>query len=396
MTNLLIADLSTKLKTIAKDLSFLARPHFPRHELKQLFPEHQSFIDQLEDSTHPYSIDIDEKKKSIDRFIDGLRSVEISSGLKEIFLQRALDYGAILRMLETFGTSHFYKESVGLYGSSLAENSDEAFLKFMSELPKNFTPDKSETSLEEGEARAYLRDRLLETFPEREFEVKASNSLLSDSSAGRRALKLNPNKKHSTAQLEIFLVHEGWVHLGTSINGSYQKDNPWLSSWAPRTTYLQEGQAILTEIITANMTFERWLKIRLRHEAVKLAEKGSSIIEVYHFLLDHKFEKIDALKLSLRVFRGVPLDGGMAFTKELLYLQGLRHLLCHLNVLNANLSSLWFGKMSFEEHRYLYENQDNLNLALTYFPHGLKNPSVLARLESLKELAGIFFKGDIR
>jgi hypothetical protein len=191
-------------------------------------------------------------------------------------------------------------------------------------------------------------------------------------------------------------VHEGWVHLGTSINGSYQKDNPWLSSWAPRTTYLQEGQAILTEIITANMTFERWLKIRLRHEAVKLAEKGSSIIEVYHFLLDHKFEKIDALKLSLRVFRGVPLDGGMAFTKELLYLQGLRHLLCHLNVLNANLSSLWFGKMSFEEHRYLYENQDTLNLALTYFPHGLKNPSVLARLESLKELAGIFFKGDIR
>lgn len=386
MTTLLSTDLSTQLKAIAKDLSFLAKPRYPLRQLKELFPEHRFFIDQLEDTGLPFTVDVEKKKKSIEHFYLSLEKAEVSAGERNLFLKRAQDYSAIVAMLENFGSFSFYKECVGLYGSSEGKNNAE-FVSFLEKLPKIFGPDRSTESLGEEEARAYLRERLLETFPPSEFEVKASTSLLSDSSAGRRILKLNPHKTHSTGQLDIFLVHEGWVHLGTSINGSYQRENPWLSSWAPRTTHLQEGLAILTEIITDNMTLERWLKVRLRHEAVRLAEKGFDISSVYEFLLDHKMEKGDAFKLSLRVFRGVPLEGGMAFTKELLYLHGLADLLRHLRKYHVVLQSLWYGKMSFEEHHFLHQNQSTLRPTLTYFPERLLGDEVNSKLGLLKSLA---------
>ncbi len=394
MTYQTTTDLSTQLKDIAKDLSFLARPRYPLHELKMLFPEHRLFIDQMEDTDLPFSIDIESKKKSIDHFLGSVIRAEISQDLKDLFIQRAQDYSGVMRMMENFGTSSFYQECVGLYGTSIGKN-HEALHCFLGELSKTFDEDRSKFSLGEKEARAYLREKLLETFPQKEFEIKASSSLLSDSSAGRKILKLNPHKAHSIAQLDIFLVHEGWVHLGTSINGSYQKENLWLSSWAPRTTHLQEGLAILTELITRSMTSERWFKVRLRHEAVAMAEKGSGISSVYEFLLDQNIEKTDALKLSLRVFRGVPLEGGMAFTKELLYLDGLVDLLQYLRLLNVEFPSLWFGKMSFDEHRFLNCNKNVFKPILTYFPKRLLEHQVSERLNSLKDLANRFFN-DVR
>lgn len=78
----------------------------------------------------------------------------------------------------------------------------------------------------------YLKSKLIETFDPADFDVKASTSLLSDSSAGRRTIKLNPFKTYTTGHLDIFLVHEGWVHLGTSLNGAAQEEHPWLSTWA--------------------------------------------------------------------------------------------------------------------------------------------------------------------
>jgi uncharacterized protein (TIGR02421 family) len=232
---------------------------------------------------------------------------------------------------------------------------------------------------------------MLETFHESDFEVKPSTSLLSDSSAGRRTLKLNPYKTYTTGHLDIFLVHEGWVHLGTAINGAQQEENPWLSTWAPRTTFLQEGLAIIVELITANMTLERWNKVVLRHLATSMAERGSSISDVYAYLRHHEMEDLDAFKLALRVFRGVPLEGGMAFTKELLYLHGMIELLYHLHFFKTDLKSLWVGKISFEEHIMLMDHWDTLAPRVKYFPKELESPEVLERLQKLKELSFSLF-----
>ena len=387
----LLKELSSQLNDIAQGLSFLGHPRYPLRELYLLFPQHKNFIDCLEDVTIPFPVNVKEKRLAMDQFLKNLAAADISRHFKRLMTMRLQDYHTLLSMMEHFGTSEFYDHSKRLYGTSHKLIQNNSFLYFLEEIPKYCTFDDSETKLKGEEAMKYLHQRLLETFDPADFEVKASSSLLSDSSAGRRSIKLNPHKEYTTNHLDIFLVHEGWVHLGTSLNGADQEDYPWLSTWAPRTTFLQEGLAIIIELITSNMTLERWNKVVLRHLATSMAERGSSITDVYAYLRHHDMGDLDAFKLALRVFRGVPLDGGMAFTKELLYLHGMIEVLYHLHLFKTDLRSLWIGKVSFEEHIMLLDNWKSYNLKLKYFPKELDAPEVQDRLRRLQELSFSLF-----
>jgi len=391
MDKKLISELSTRLKDIAKDLSFLGHPRYPVRDLQLLFPQHMTFIKELEDVSVPFPIDVESKRKAINQFLEDLSRAQIPEYYKLIFTKRIEDYRQLLMMMENFGTVFFYDHCTKLYGSSHKMLNNNAFLYFLEKAPEYCAPDIGGDKLQGDEAIAYLKSRMLETFSPDSFEVKASTSLLSDSSAGRRTLKLNPFKAFTKGHLDIFLVHEGWVHLGTSLNGAAQKQNPWLSTWAPRTTFLQEGLAILTELITGNMTLERWSKVVLRHLACSMAERGSPITDVYAYLRHHGLEDLDAFKLSLRVFRGVPLEGGMAFTKELLYLHGVVELLYHLHFYKIDLKSLWVGKISFEEHIIVMDKWAEMDLVIEHFPAELESPDALKRLQKLKELSFSLF-----
>lgn len=391
MDRKLISDFSTRLKEIAKDLSFLGHPRYPVKRLLELFPQHKTFIAELEDVSVPFNVKIDEKRKLIDVFLHDLSRSDLNAPMKKVFTGRVQDYLHLLAMIDNFGSVFFYDHCTRLYGTSHRHAKNPAFQYFLERVPQFCHGNEGPKDYQGETALAYLRTRMLETFPEGEFEVKASTSLLSDSSAGRRALKLNTQKAYSKESLDIFLVHEGWVHLGTSLNGAKQVDNPWLSTWAPRTTFMQEGLAILVELITGTMGLERWNRVLLRHLSTGMAERGSSITDVYAFLRHSGLEDIDALKLALRVFRGVPLEGGMAFTKELLYLHGLVELLFHLHFFKTDLRSLWVGKLSFEEHIVLLNDWDRFGATVTYFPEALASKEAEERLQKLKELCFGFF-----
>lgn len=391
MDKKVVRDLSLQLKDIAKDLSFLGHPRFPLKDLLKLFPEHKGFINELEDVSVPFPVNVDQKRRAMDTFLHNVAAQDVPKSLKKVFTQRIQDYHLLISMMENFDTPFFYDHCTKLYGTSHKMAQNNAFFYFLEKVPEFCLPDKSERKLQGEEAMKYLREKMLETFEPDSFEVKPSTSLLSDSSAGRRVLKLNPTKAYTTGHLDIFLVHEGWVHLGTSLNGAAQEDNPWLSTWAPRTTFLQEGLAVLTELITGCMTLERWNKVVLRHLATSMAERGSNITDVYAFLKHNQMEELDAFKLTLRVFRGVPLEGGMAFTKELLYLHGMIELLYHLHFFKTDLRSLWVGKISFEEHIMLMDHWDFMAPTVKHFPKGLETPEVLHRLQKLKELSFSLF-----
>lgn len=382
---------SIRLKDIAKDLSFLGHPRFPLKSLHQLFPQHHGFISNLEDVSVPFPVDVAGKRRAMSVFMEDLAKSDLSLLMKRIFTQRLQDYSTLLNMMENFDTAFFYDNSVKLYGSSHKMSQNNAFLYFIEQMPSFTEPDLGVKGFEATAGMDFLRGKLCEVFHPDDFEVKASTSLLSDSSSGRRSIKLNPTKDYSRKQLEVFLVHEGWVHLGTSLNGSAQTDHLWLGTWAPRTTYLQEGLALLTEVITGCLTPERWNKVVLRHMATSMAERGSPITDVYAYLRHHEMEDLDAFKLALRVFRGVPLEGGMAFTKELLYLHGMIELLYHLHFFKVPLKSLWAGKMSFEENLILQDTKNEIKPAIKYFPAGLETPEVEGRLKKLKELSFSLF-----
>lgn len=391
MNNSPVAELSRRLKDIAKDLSFLGHPRYPLKSLLKLFPEHKTFINVLEDISVPFPVDVDQKRKSMDLFLKDLTHADVSSNMKRIFTQRIIDYHLLLSMIENFDNVFFYEHSTKLYGSSKNYQSED-FYYFLEKIPEYCVTDENKEILKGEKALEYLRQRMSETFSPKSFEVKPSSSLLSDSSAGRKTLKLNPHKSYSTQQLDIFLVHEGWAHLGTSLNGAEHEEHLWLGTWAPRTTFLQEGLAILTELVSKSMTKERWNKVMLRHIATSMAERGSNITDVYSYLKHHQLEDLDALKLALRIFRGVPLDGGMAFTKELLYLHGVIELLYHLEFYKIDMSSLWVGKVSFEEHATIITNPQEFAFTQRHFPQALKTPEALERLKRLKELSFSLFK----
>lgn len=386
-----IIALSNQLKEIARGLSFLGHPRYPLRELYLLFPQHKNFIDCLEDSSTPFEVDIKEKRKAMDLFLRDLSIAEVPRAVKKIFTQRINDYDTLLSMMESFNTPLFYEHCKKLYGTSHKLIKNNSFLYFIEEIPKHCTEDLSQTKLKGELAQNYLREKLSETFSPDDFEVRPSSSLLSDASAGRRTVKLNPFKTYTTGHLDLLLVHEGWVHLGTSLNGAAQVENPWLSTWSPRTTFLQEGLAIIAELITGTMTLERWNKVVLRHLATNMAERGSSITDVYGYLQSHGMEDLDAFKLALRIFRGVPLSGGMAFTKELLYIHGMIEVLYHLQFFKTDLRSLWIGKMSFEEHIVILDHWNEFNLKLKYFPAGLESAEINERLQKLKDLSFSLF-----
>lgn len=387
-----IHEFSDRLKEIAKDLSFLGHPRYPLNKLQRFFPQHHGFIKELEDVTVPFGVNVKAKRLAMDEFLRDISQADLTNNFKEIFSRRVEDYHTLLSMMENFDNVFFYDHCIKLYGTSHQSTKNNSFLYFLEKIPDFCVPDVSSQKLKGNAAMDYLKNRLMETFSDTDVDVKPSSSLLSDSSAGRRVLKLNPHKEYTTQALDVFLVHEGWAHLGTSLNGASQNEHPWLATWSPRSTFLQEGLAILTELITGRMTHERWNRVMLRHLATSMAERGSNIQDVYAFLRHHELDDLDAFKLSLRVFRGVPLDGGMAFTKELLYLHGLVQLLYHMKFYQADLRSIWVGKLSFEEHVILLKNWKEMNLNLRYFPLELEDPKAQMRLKKLQDLAFSLFQ----
>jgi hypothetical protein len=54
-----------------------------------------------------------------------------------------------------------------------------------------------------------------------------------------------------------------------------------------------------------------------------MALAGADFIQVFRFFLDSGQTESESFTSAMRVFRGVPLGGGAAFTKDTVYLHGL-------------------------------------------------------------------------
>ena len=68
-------------------------------------------------------------------------------------------------------------------------------------------------------------------------QVKLSDGIVSDAAAGGDYIKLNSHARFSELDLQVLEVHEGWVHVGTTLNGqnlltypSYRQTSTALSS----------------------------------------------------------------------------------------------------------------------------------------------------------------------
>ena len=156
---------------------------------------------------------------------------------------------------------------------------------------------------------------------EKRVQVKLSDGIIADASAGADTIRLRRGIYFSERDIHVLEVHEGWVHIGTTLNGLAQPICTFLSKGAPSSSVTQEGLAIIMEIFTFASYPGRVRRLTNRIMAVHMAEKGANFIEVFNFFKEQNLDDELAYSNAVRTFRGSLSDGG-PFTKDLVYSKG--------------------------------------------------------------------------
>jgi uncharacterized protein (TIGR02421 family) len=304
-------------------------------------------------------------------------------------LQATIDqYQLVIELLKHRGTAEFGRFSKELYGSA-SDNlrGDRKTLRQLGErlchifsLPAVEHLNRPYTNHINAEtAVQMLHERMKDYFGEGEVRVQISDDIVSDASAGGDCIKINRRAQFSELDLQVLEVHEGWVHIGTTLNGRAQPWATWLSVGSPRITAIQEGMAVLMETLTFSSFPQRARRISDRVVAVDLAERGADFCEVYRYFLERGISEHDSYRVTQRVFRGGTLSGGSVFTKDISYVKGFIE---NVNFLRSAIHTgvpeiipmLFVGKVTLDDIPLLYERYlDGVIAAPKYLPPMFKN-----------------------
>ncbi len=168
-----------------------------------------------------------------------------------------------------------------------------------------------------------LRERFRSYFGEDAVNVMLDDGIIADAAAGSDYVKIRGGARFSQVDVDILEVHEGWVHVATSLNGANQHVARWLSKGPPRTTSVQEGLAALMEVLTFRSHPRRARRLNERVLAVDKAEDGADFLDVFEWYRTEGYDEEDCFNAARRVFRGGTLAGGSPFTKDIAYTRGL-------------------------------------------------------------------------
>lgn len=306
-----------------------------------------------------------------------------SDPLGLILQQTAEQYQLVIDMLQQRGTPGFMRSSQALYGSAsdhlrgdrktLSELGERLCHIFSLPAAKHLNVAYPKT-IPAAEAVTRLRERLQPYFPEGSINVALSDGIVSDASAGGDTLKVNSQAMFSSLDLQVLEVHEGWVHLGTTLNGRNQPWATWMSVGSPRITAIQEGLAVLIETLTFSSFPNRARRISDRVVAIDMAERGADFMEVYRHFVGKGLSESDAYTVAQRTFRGGMVGGGACFTKDLSYIRGFIETVnfiktAILSDVPQMLPYLFSGKVTLDDIPVLYQyHQEGIIAAPQFLP----------------------------
>lgn len=302
--------------------------------------------------------------------------------LAKMMRRTCREFQTVVRMLEARGKPAFSDIAQELYGSpsdvfhagdptiaelgTMLESTVSSLLQLqdMQEEPR---------TLSAQQAVEILQQRIHNAFPEDKVRVIISDGIASDAAAGSDYIKLNQDSRFNYRDIDILEVHEGWVHLGTTINGAAQPYCTFLSKGTPSATVTQEGLAVLSEIITLRSGPKRLYKLVNRIRAITLAEEGANFLEVFNYLRDKGIEPEDCYSIVSRVFRG-STPTGKPFAKDISYLKGFVLTYNFIRVAVAKgmldrLPLLFVGKILMDDVKIIYElMQDDIIAKPKFIP----------------------------
>jgi uncharacterized protein (TIGR02421 family) len=263
---------------------------------------------------------------------DVKRDLGETDAIGGILERTALEYRDVVRMLAARGTPLFYGYSRKLYGSPKDTFPDgkhtvrdlgHVLYEILTHVDERTLGPMQARDIPAAVAAEDLNKRFAQYFHDDAVRVLVDDGILSDASAGSDYVKVRSGAKFSARDIDILEVHEGWVHVATSLNGQQQGVAKWLAKGPPRTTTVQEGLAALLEMFTFRTYPKRARRLNDRVLAVDKAEDGASFLEVFEWYRTEGYDEEECYLNTRRVFRGGVIGGGAPFTKDACYCKGI-------------------------------------------------------------------------
>ncbi|MFY1018070.1 flavohemoglobin expression-modulating QEGLA motif protein [Ectopseudomonas khazarica] len=314
------------------------------------------------------------------------------SPVGQIMRRMCREYRMVIRMLEARGTEDFGLISQELYGSaSDAFHAGDPTLAdlglmlsdYLNNIDARGDLEDEAKTLGAGDAVNMLQQRLAEVFGDDTVRVLESDGILADAAAGADYIKIRSDARFNERDVKALEVHEGLVHVGTTLNGLNQPICTFLAKGPPSSTVTQEGLAILMEVIAFASYPTRLRKLTNRTRAIHMAEEGADFLQVFEFFREQGYGLEGSYSNASRVFRG-SLPSGLPFTKDLSYLKGfiLIYNYIQLAVRKGKLEQiplLFCGKTTLEDMRTLRKLVDEgLVLPPKYLPQQFLDMNALS------------------
>lgn len=352
-------------------------------------------VDRAYYDARPLAFDASAKKQefqNIER--DITRQLGQFNPVGQIMRRMCREYRMVIRMLEARGTDDFGLISQELYGAASdafhAGDPTLADLGLMLSDYLNNIADRGDLrdepkTLTAKDAVSLLQSRLDQVFGEGEGAIRVfeSDGILADAAAGADYIKVRADAMFNERDVRALEVHEGLVHVGTTLNGQNQPICTFLAKGPPSSTVTQEGLAILMEVIAFASYPTRLRKLTNRTRAIHMAEEGADFLDVFAFYREQGYAMEESYTNASRVFRGSS-PNGLPFTKDLSYLKGfiLIYNYIQLAVRKGKLEQiplLFCGKTTLEDMRTLGKLvEEGLVVPPRYLPTQFKDLNALS------------------
>ena len=331
-----IQDISTRIVDAQRKIRILdlikwddsVKQEFFRHKAQRL-----PAIDESYYQNKPLPFDAHDKMEEFRLILrDAQNQLGQYSPITRLIQRQCDEYRRAVQMLAARGTPVFSEVAMELYGSpndafySGGPRLSELGALLFDVLTALDVQLQSEADVKRHspqDAQKLLQTSLSAFFDQHpgKVTVMVSDDMIADASAGADNIKLSQHAMFSDRDLKYLEVHEGWVHVGTTLNGTMQPYCYFLSKGSPSCSVIQEGLAVITEVVSFSSYPGRMRKITNRVIALDKVTRGADFLDVYRYFVDCGLDEKDSYNNSVRIFRGSTPTGG-PFTKDLSYAKG--------------------------------------------------------------------------
>lgn len=322
------AELDARLAAAAKGIRVLAYLDWPPAVRKAFLASYDAGDPEL--PKHEYEKISFEKESAELR--DIAYSVDRQHPVGRYVYDTARSYMAAASMLENVGTPAFTATSVEIYGKpgdrlgvGNLTNVDAAdhFLGVSDEFVKSVYITEEDYNLTPENVVEHLDALVRPVFGDHTPQIVVDPDLASKAAAGASRVRIRGNTKFAPIDVGQLAQHEVFVHSATMRNGMEQPNLKSLALGSPRTTRTQEGLATLAELITSTIDLSRLRRIALRTKSIAMALDGADFLEVFQYCIEEGQDETESYQTAMRVFRGGDVRGGICFTKDGVYVEGL-------------------------------------------------------------------------